>query len=180
MLTTHITIEKNSAKIYFTQGEDDIVEILDEDCIEYIVERLSLEITNKSYIIKEINSLKRNKLESLERIVNEFYDTDIIQKSNSDLFTEQVQYILDKDKSIKYAMTDKNTKLVYTDSDKKIYIGNPKDLEIKFYMGYIDGDTLVTTNRKYKGSIDDLVYFKNTGRLYYLDLNEFITVYNIK
>lgn len=180
MLKTVITIDKDTATIYFENDDNVKIKILDENCINLIVEKLSFDITNDVYIIKQINKLKKNKLESLERYVNEYYDNEIISLSNIELFTSDVTKILDNDSSIPYNMTDKNTKLLFFDKNKQIYVYNPKEREKKFYRAYIKDSTLIITNYKWTGTEEGLTYSVNTGRLSFNDLDEFINTYNIK
>lgn len=179
MLKMNISIDKDIATIYFEENNTKI-KILDENCVRYITEKLSFDINNNVYIIKQINKLKKNKLESLERVVNEYYDTEIISLSNIDLYNSNVTKILDNDKTIPYNMTDSNTKLLFFNKDRQIYVYNPKDKDRKFYRSYINNDTLVITNYRWLDSEDELTYYINTGRLIFTDLDEFISTYNIK
>ena len=76
--------------------------------------------------MKKINLLKRNKLERLQRVVNEFYDDELISLSNVELYTDNVTKYLDMDKTISYDMDQGNTKLVYYNKQNQLFVYDGK------------------------------------------------------
>ena len=181
MLKTNILVNKDIATIYFGDMDNNNVHVKDNpQCENIIVEKLSFDINTDGYIVKKINLLKRNKLERLQRVVNEFYDNELISLSNVELYTDNVTKYLDMDKTISYDMYQGNTKLVYYNKQNQLFVYDPTWRDRRFYRAYIKDDTLVITNYRWEGKEEDLTYLTNTEKLEFDNLEEFIKTYNIK
>lgn len=181
MLKINILIDKDTATIYFGDMNNNNIHLTDNpQCEKIIVEKLSFDINKDGYIVKKINLLKRNKLERLQRVVNEFYDDELISLSNVELYTDNVTKYMNMDETIPYDMDKGNTKLVYYNKENQLYVYDPTWRDRRFYRAYIKDDTLVITNYRWEGLEEDLTYLTNTEKLVFTDLEEFIKTYNIK
>ena len=181
MLRVNILIDKDIATIYFGDMDNNNIDLRkNKQCERIIVEKLSFDINSDGYIVKKVNLLKRNKLERLQRVVNEFYDDETLSLSNIELYTDEVVKFLNMDETIPHDIEGGSTKLIYFDEYNHIYSYDPTWRDRRFYRSYIKDDTLIISNYQYEGSEDDLTYFANTEKLEFTDLQEFIKTYNIK